>query len=264
MRLTGRIPFGAGSRDDAQRAVRVLRGAVELGVNHVDTAAFYRSSLHSSNELIRTALWPYPENFVIATKVMPDRFRGGPSLRDQVEENRNDLGVDSLEMVYLRAMEGAALVDDFIELSKMRDEGLIRNLALSGVTEQQLGDASAIAPVTAIQNRYGIGVRRDESVLRAATARSIAFVPYFSIAAEGKHSGPAKEDHADVRDVATAHGVSVAAVRIAWTLELGANVLAIPGTGSLQHLEENVAAAQLQLTPDEVALLSAVPPPQPA
>jgi pyridoxine 4-dehydrogenase len=230
---------------------------VELGVNHYDTAAFYRSSLHGSNELLRLALSPYPAEIVIATKVRSTR-EDGPTLREQVEENLHQLGLERLDLVYLRVMTGSTFLEDFGELVALKESGMIQNLGLSGVDERQLRAAMKLSPIAVIQNRFGIAVQRDEAVFRSAASLNIAFVPYFSIAAEGKHEGPALTDHDDVRSVAQRHGVSTAAVRIAWTLKRSPNVLVIPGTGSLQHLEDNVAAGSLHLSDDDVALLGAV------
>jgi aryl-alcohol dehydrogenase-like predicted oxidoreductase len=258
MRLTGRVPFGVGSPDDRDQAIRVLRRAVEVGVDHIDTAAFYRSNLHCSNELIRASLSPYPDGLLIATKVKSDPDHGGSTLRDQVEENLGVLGLECLGLVYLRVLPGTPVAEDFAVLADMRDAGLIRHLGLSGVTEQQLDEALAVAPVAAVQNRYGVGVRRDETVLHATASRGIAFVPFFSIAAEGKHDGPPAQDRAAVIAIAAAHRASPAMIRIAWTLELGPHVLAIPGTSNLQHLEDNVSAGQLQLSTEEVAALRAL------
>jgi len=257
LRLAGRVPFGNGAPENFDQAIRVLRRAVELGVNHFDTAAFYRSDLHGANEMIRAALWPYAENIVIATKLRPDRYQGGPSLGDQIKENLRELRLDCLDLVYLRVMAGSSFAEDFGTLSGLRDAGVIQHLGLSAVSTAQLDEALAIAPVIAIQNRYGIGVRRDDDMLHTASTRGIAFVPYFSIAAEGKHAGPTEESEV-VRDVARNHGVSVAAVRIAWTLELAPNVLAIPGTGNVEHLNENVAAGALRLSTGEMALLGSI------
>jgi len=260
MRLTGRIPFGEGAPGDLDRGIRVLRRAVDLGVNHFDTAAFYRSSLHSANELLRAAFWPYSDEMIIATKVQPDVQPEGQSLSDQVEQNLRELGQETLDLVYLRARQGLSIVDDFAALSAMKDAGLIHQLGLSGVNSQQLDEVSAVCDVAAIQNRYGIGMHRDETVLRTAALRRIAFVPFFSIAAEGRHKGPPVDDREEVRRIAYAHGVSSAMVRIAWTLSLGTNVLAIPGTGRVDHLEENVRAGALHLSPEESLTLADVAP----
>jgi pyridoxine 4-dehydrogenase len=260
MRLTGRVPFGEGSLGDFDQGIRVLRRAVDLGVNHFDTAAFYRSSLHGSNELLKAALWPYSDELVIATKVRSDLQREGQSLVDQVQENLRELGRDSLDLVYLRVREGVSIAEDFAALSKMKDFGLIHQLGLSGVNTDQLDEASAICDVVAVQNRYGIGMRRDESVLRVTELRQIAFVPFFSIAAEGRHKGPPIDENEQVRQVAIDHGVSSAMVRIAWTLGLGPHVVAIPGTGRVDHLEENVDAGSLQLSAEEALALTRVTP----
>jgi pyridoxine 4-dehydrogenase len=257
MRLTGRVPFGEGSPGDEGRAVAILRRAVELGVNHFDTAAFYRSSTHGSNELLKLALWPYSPEIVIATKVR-SRHDDGPTIGEQVDENLRQLGLDTLDLVYLRVTQGSPFLDDVNELVSLKESGVIQNLGLSGVDDQQLREAVHLAPIVAVQNRFGIGVRRDEVVFRSAASLGIAFVPFFSIAAEGKHEGAASIDHDDVRSVARSHDVSTAAVRIAWTLALSPNVLVIPGTGSLEHLEDNVASGTLQLSEDDVALLGSV------
>jgi pyridoxine 4-dehydrogenase len=257
MRLAGRVPFGEGSPNDYERGIQVLRRAADLGVNHFDTADFYRSSLHGANEILKAALWPYTDQMVIATKVRPDLES---SLRHQVEANLRGLGRESLDLVYLRTREGTSTIDDFGALSVMKDEGLIEHLGLSGVDESQLIEAFGVHPVAAIQNRYGIGMRRDESVLRAAQARDIAFVSFFSIAAEGRHRGPPIDDREEVRRVANAHGVSAAMVRVAWTLSMGPNVLVIPGTSRVDHLEENVAAGELQLSAGEIETLTSVAP----
>jgi pyridoxine 4-dehydrogenase len=260
MRLTGRVPFDEGSLGDFDNGIRVLRRAADLGVSHFDTAAFYRSSLHGANELLRAALWPYSNDLVIATKVRPELHREGQSLVDQVEENLRELGRESLDLVYLRVRDGVSIADDFAALSSMKDRGLIHHLGLSGVDTRQLDEASAICDVVAVQNRYGIGMRRDETVLRATELRGIAFVPFFSIAGEGRHKGPPVDESEEVRRIAIAHGASNAMVRIAWTLALGPHVLAIPGTGRVDHLEENVNAGSLQLGSEEKFALAEILP----
>jgi aryl-alcohol dehydrogenase-like predicted oxidoreductase len=260
MRLVGSVAFGAGEIGDPDQAIRVLRRAIELGVDHIDTAGFYGTSLHAANDLIRAALWPLPDDLVIATKVRPDKglAEGVTSsgwLRSQVEQNLRQLGLDSLDLVYLRVMDDASLADDFAALCGLRQAGLIRHLGVSGVTEQQLNEALAIAPVVAVQNRFGVGVERDIAILRATAVAGIAFVPFFSIAAEGKHRGPVGKEPDDVLEIANAHGASPSQVRIAWTLQLGSHVLGIPGTGNLEHLAENVAAGEIHLSAEEMARL---------
>jgi aryl-alcohol dehydrogenase-like predicted oxidoreductase len=245
----------------------VLRRAVELGVNHVDTAAFYFSPLRSANELIGAALAPYPEGLVIATKVGPWRDTWGAwqgmarpdQLRGQVEENLRQLGRDHLDLVNLRTLSVSKPVGEhFAALAALRDAGLVRHLGLSNVTVGQIDEALAIAPVVAVQNRYSIDSRRPEAsdVLRACAERGIAFVPFFAIAGEGREGGRQADELEPVLAVARAHGATPAQVRLAWTLAQGNHVLAIPGTGNLAHLAENVAAGALRLTEEDLALLS--------
>jgi pyridoxine 4-dehydrogenase len=265
MRLTGRndLPAGRGT------SVAVLRRAVGLGVNHIDTAAFYFSALRSANELIGAALAPYPEGLVIATKVGPWRDTWGAwqgmarpdQLRGQVEENLRQLGRDHLDLVNLRTLSVSKPVGEhFAALAGLRDAGLIRHLGLSNVTVAQLDEALAIAPVVAVQNRYSIDSRRPEAdeVLRACAARGIAFVPFFAIVGDGREAGKRPAEPEPVLAVARAHGATPAQVRLAWTMAQGRHVLAIPGTGSLAHLAENVAAGALHLTDDDLALLASV------
>lgn len=267
MRLTGREAFHAGEPRDRRQSIAVLRRAVELGVNHIDTAAFYFSRLRSANELINTALAPYADDLVIATKVGPGRDASGDwmtwaapgQLRGQVEENLRQLGRDHLDLVNLRMNSRERPVSElFGALAELRSEGLIRQLGLSNVGVDQLAEAQAIAPVVCVQNRYALDSRRpgDEEVLRTCGEQGIAFVPFFAIAGEGRESGAAEaEREANVLAVAEAHSVSAAQVRLAWSLAQGPHVLAIPGTGSLAHLEENVAAGALRLSEAELELL---------
>ena len=271
MRLPGPVAFdsapGAVPADRAA-SLAVLRRAVELGVDHIDTAAFYFSPTRSANELINTALAPYPEHLVIATKVGPGRDQGGDwysarpeQLRGQVEENLRQLGRDHLDLVYLRRMSQPSISEHFGVLAELRDAGLIRHLAVSNVNAAQLAEAQAIAPVVAVQNRFSLEVRVHDEVLRACIEQGIAFVPYYAIAGEAREGGfprrPELDLDATVGEVAAAHGATPAQVRLAWTLHQGPNVLAIPGTGRVAHLEENFAAAQLALTADELAALEA-------
>jgi aryl-alcohol dehydrogenase-like predicted oxidoreductase len=268
MRLTGDL-FGAGAPSDRGQSVAVLRRAVELGVNHVDTAAFYFSPLRSANELINTALAPYPDDLLIATKVGPWRDTWGEwqgmarpdQLRGQVEENLRQLGRDHLDLVTLRTLSVAAPVGDHVAaLAALRDAGLVRFLGLSNVTVGQIDEALAVAPVATVQNRYSIDSRRPEAddVLRACAERGIAFVPYFAIAGDGREGGRRAGELEPVLAVARAHGATAAQVRLAWTLAQGDHVLAIPGTSSLAHLAENVAAGALRLTGADLALLGSL------
>ena len=267
MRLaqTGRalIPDAVPARRD--RAIAVLRRAVELGVNHIDTAAFYFSPLLSANELINSALAPYPDDLVIVTKVGPARGAGGEwadlarpgQLRGQVEENLRQLGRDHLDVVnYRRQQDVDSVAEHFGALAGLRQAGLIRHLGLSGVTPAQLTEARAIAPVVCVQNRYAPGASPEaEQMVDLCGAEGIAFVPFFAIAGRGGGAGATGREAGEVLAAARAHDVSPAQVRLAFTLQRGPHVLAIPGTGDPDHLADNVAAAALRLTPDELLRL---------
>jgi pyridoxine 4-dehydrogenase len=279
-RVVNRMGFGTmrlTANPDRAVAVAVLRRAVELGVNHLDTAAFYvtpggiirqgEGPARYATELIREALAPYPEDLVIATKVGPGiddegtfyQATSGDQLRRQVEENLRRLGVDRLDLVNLRIIKKAgadSVAERFGALAAMRDEGLIAQLGLSNVRADHIEEASAIAPVACVQNSYGIDVHRDDDALVARCGElGIAYVPFFAIAGNDREKGAVSPHGDTLTAVAEAHGATPQQVRLAWTLHQGPHVLAIPGTGSLAHLEENVAAGALRLSPDEVTAL---------
>ncbi|MGW2615082.1 aldo/keto reductase [Streptomyces sp. NPDC001500] len=269
MRLTGTRPFDRGVPRDRDRSIALLRRAVELGVDHIDTAAYYFSSTRSANELINRSLAPYPADLVISTKVWPGRDPSGEwwwatpeQLRGQVEENLRQLGRDHLDVVNLRvppSRRTGSIVEHFGALAELRDAGLIRHLGVSHVTSEQLTEARSVAPVVCVQNPYGIGApSEDRALLRRCGELGIAFVPFFAIAGSGREAGPAADDGEAVRAVARAHGVSVAQVRLAWTLRQGPHVLAIPGTGDPDHLAQNMAAGALRLSEEEAALLTSL------
>ena len=268
-----RLGFGAmrlstngfqGPPRDPEAGRTVLRRAVELGVNHIDTAAFYQSLDGSvrANTLIREALYPYPSDLVIATKVGPVLGPNGPAqgtaadLRAAVEDNLKTLGLSRLDLVYLRIgmMEppyGESLAERFEALAAMREEGLIRHLGLSNVDTAHLAEARAIAPVVAVQNHFHIAKRDEVVVLGACMADGIAFAPFFPL-------GGGRSDINDMRlaTVAARHGATLSQVALAWLLALSPVTLAIPGTGSLVHLEENIAAGLITLTPEDIADLA--------
>jgi aryl-alcohol dehydrogenase-like predicted oxidoreductase len=264
MRLTGDAAFHLGTPSDRDRAIGVLRRAVELGVNHIDTAAFYFSRLRSANELINRALAPYPDHLVIATKVGPGRDPSGEwlpparpdQLRGQVEENLRQLGRDHLDLVYLRRMPGPDSIAEHVgALAELRDAGLIRHLGISSVRPHHLAQARQIAPIVSVQNRYGVDTdRAADDLLRTCGEQGIAFVPYFAVTGAGREGGGVAGNDA-VRAVARARGATPAQVRLAWTLHQGQHVLAIPGTGDPAHLADNVAAGALRLSPQELASL---------
>ncbi|MDH6133830.1 pyridoxine 4-dehydrogenase [Kitasatospora sp. MAA4] len=269
MRLPQHGPaFAPGAApSDRGRAITVLRRAVELGVNHIDTAAFYFSPLRSANELINRALAPYPDDLVITTKVGPGRDPSGawlphataPQLRGQVEQNLRQLGRDHLDVVNLRVLGTDSIAERFGALAELREAGLIRHLGVSNVTPEQFAEARAVAPVVCVQNLYGLGVRPEQDAfVRACGEQGVAFVPFYSIAGAGRDAGATGVDSAELLAVARSHGASTAQVRLAWTLHRGPHVLAIPGTGNPDHLAENVSAAALRLTEDDLARLDAL------
>ncbi|MEV0809203.1 aldo/keto reductase [Micromonospora sp. NPDC050200] len=262
---------------DPDRAVRVLRRAVELGVDHIDTAAFYVSPGGTLNvgtgparyatELIRAALAPYPDDLVIATKVgfgydpaTGLREEATPAqLRAQVEQNLRRLGRDHLDVVNLRIVKRPgrdSVTESFGALAELRDAGLIRHLGLSNVRLDHLDEAQAIAPVVCVQNNYAIDNRGDQdALLRECGARGVAYVPFFALAGARREAGAAADHDAAVQAVALAHGVTPHQVRLAWTLHQGPHVLAIPGTGDVAHLVQNVAAGALRLSAEELTAL---------
>ncbi|MFF9032937.1 oxidoreductase [Streptomyces iakyrus] len=266
MRLTGSAAFHHGTPSDRARSIAVLRKAIDLGVNHIDTAAFYFSSLRSANELINSALAPYPDDLVIVTKVGPYRAYDGEwgtsarpeDLRGHVEENLRQLGRDHLDVVNLRRMPRYdSIAEHFGALAELREAGLIRHLGISNVTPRHLAEARAIAPVVCVQNRYALDRPDPDSdeLLRLCGEQGIAFVPFYAVAGEAAERGATTAHDEDVRAVARAHGASPAQIRIAWTLHQGPHVLAIPGTGNPDHLAENVAAGAIRLTDEELTRL---------
>jgi len=275
-----RMGFGSmriTANPDRKLAITVLRRAVELGVNHIDTAAFYFSPggtlnvgtgpIRYATELIREALAPYPDDLVITTKVGPDydpatgfsEATTPAQLRSQVEENLRRLGRDHLEVVNLRIVKRPgrdSVAERFGALAELRDAGLIRHLGLSNVRIDHLDEAQTIAPVVCVQNSYALDAHRtDDDFVKICGERGIAFVPFFAIAGAGREAGAASDHGEAVRTVALAHAVTAHQVRLAWTLHQGPHVLAIPGTGDPDHLVANIAAGALRLTDDELASL---------
>ncbi|MER6911299.1 aldo/keto reductase [Streptomyces sp. NPDC000594] len=263
-----RLPARAlgGPANDPRTSGAVLRRAVELGVNHIDTAWFYFHGDLSANGLIRRVLHPYPQDLVLAAKVGPVRHPdggwGAPAgpreLAVHVHRTLRELGLDRLDLVYLRLQPdqrgGDGLADRFAALAALREQGLIRHLGLSNATTEQLARAQRIAPVAAVQNLYGLFHRADPGVLDTCTRQGIAFVPFFSLETLGR------PEPADVLlRIAARHGTSPAGIKLAWTMARSPVVLPIPGTASLPHLEENIAAADLRLTGDDLAELDALP-----
>lgn len=270
MRLTGTGGMGRGADRDPHQSAAVVRRAVELGVNHVDTAGFYFSASARANLVIRDALAPYPDDLTIVTKVGPGRdlvtgewgdWARPDELRRHVEHNLETLGLERLHVVNYRS-NGRDDVPAAVEaLAALGDEGLLDHIGVSNVGLDELTTARRVADIVCVQNRHAPGYERSDAddVLAACREHGIAFVPFFTIAGRAREDSAA-ERYDVVREVADAHGVSPAQVRIAWTLALGDHVLAIPGTGDVAHLEQNVAAAAVRLTDDDLVRLGAVDP----
>lgn len=266
-RSVNRIGFGTKRLNDDPHTL--LRLVVELGINHLDTASFYPSvasspalphdftALSWANTVIREALAPYDDDLVIATKVGPlDEGMARPDqLRALVEQNLRELGRDHLDLVYLRQVGLVSLAEHFGVLADLRAQGLIRHLGLSNIRLTHLEEARTIAPVVAVQNRYAVDFGRvNDEMIEFCGREGIAFVPFFSLTAEGREAG-GLADHDVVASVAEEYHVTPAQIRIAWTLSRGLHVLAIPGTGDPQHLRDNVAAGDLRLSPETLARL---------
>lgn len=261
MQLTG--PHAMGAPRDSDEALRVLRRAVELGLDHIDTAQFYGPDV--ANQLIAEALHPYPDGLALVTKVGAQRDGTGAwlpdpepaSLRAQVQENLRTLRTDRLTAVNLRLMEQPrpALEDQLAELVSLRDEGLIGGIGLSNADVAEVRSALGVGLVC-VQNAYSLVDRSSEDVLDLCTAEGIAFVPFFPLGS-AIPGMPKVTDQPGVRSVAERHGATPAQVGLAWLLARADNVLLIPGTSSVAHLEENVAAGDLALSEEDLATLAA-------
>jgi pyridoxine 4-dehydrogenase len=260
MQLAGPGVFGP-PRDRGQ-ALAVLREAVEAGVTHIDTSDFYGPI--TVNELIREALHPYPADLRIVTKVGARRGADGgwrPSLnpadlKAQVRENLAHLGVDALDVVNLRLRAGGTgrepVAEPFGALAELQKEGLIRHLGLSEASDTQLTEAQAIAPVVTVQNLYNVASRRDDALVDRCAAEGIAYAAYFPL------GGFTPLQSAALDGVAARLGASPQQVALAWLLRRSPTMVLIPGTSSLAHLRENIAAADLVLPPEAVAELDTI------
>lgn len=251
MQLAGPNAFGPPS--DRAAAVEVLRTAVDLGVTHLDTSDYYGP--HSTNEIIREALYPYPSDLRIVTKVGFRRGAGGswePStgdLRAQIEGNLSRLGLEALDGVNLRVGGPGSLATAFGELASLRSEGLIRHLGVSNVTAEQVAEARGIAPVVFVQNMYNLVLRGDDALVDALAADGIGYVPFFPL---GGWS-PLQSNVLD--EVAAMVEATPQQTALAWLLQRSPNMLPIPGTSSVAHLRENLAAAEVVLPEEAVTRL---------
>ena len=260
MQLAGPHVFGPPT--DRAAAVTVLRTAVGLGINHIDTADFYGP--HVTNEIIREALWPY-EGIHVVTKVGARRdatggwphARSPQELTQQVHENLERLGLDALDVVNLRvggfdSPEPGSIAPQFEALAELQEAGLIRHLGLSTVTGEQLAEAQTIAPVVCVQNLYNLAQRTDDDLVALTAEQGIAYVPYFPL------GGFTPLQSSTLASVAGELGTTPMSVALAWLLQRSPNILLIPGTSSVEHLRENVAGAGLDLPPDAVSGLDAI------
>jgi pyridoxine 4-dehydrogenase len=259
MQLAGPGVFGPPR--DRDQALAVLREAVDRGITHVDTSDFYGPVV--VNELIREALHPYPADLRIVTKVGARRGADGswrPSLEPadlaaQVRENLAHLGVDVLDVVNLRLSAhgtGEPVAEQFGALAELQKEGLIRHLGLSEASDAQLTEAQAIAPVVTVQNLYNVAKRSDDAVVDRCAAEGIAYAAYFPL------GGFTPLQSATLDSVAARLGASPQQVALAWLLQRSPTMVLIPGTSSVAHLRENVAAADLLLPPDTIAELDTI------
>lgn len=260
MQLAGPRVFGPPA--DRAEAVRVLRTAVELGINHIDTADFYGP--HVTNEIIREALAPY-DGVHVVTKVGARRdeqggwphARGPEELVQQVHDNLDRLGLDTLDVVNLRvggfdAAEPGSIAPQFEALAELQQAGLVRHLGLSTVSADQLAEAQRITPVVCVQNFYNLAHREDDALVALTAEQGIAYVPYFPL------GGFTPLQSSELSSVADELGTTAMSVALAWLLQRSPNVLLIPGTSSVAHLRENVTGAAMRLPVEAVARLDAI------
>lgn len=252
MQLAG--PRASGPPKDPDAAVAVLREVVASGITHIDTSGYYGP--HTTNQIIKKALHPYPADLVIASKTAPKRVPGGAvsafskqELIDDVHENLRDLGVDALDIFNLRVGAPICSPDFSVEapltiLAELQQNGLIRSLGLSNVTSAQVKEGQKIAPIVCVQNLYNLATRGDDGLVDDLAEQNVAYVPYFPL------RGFSPEQMAVLESVAQQLGASSSQVALAWLLDRSHNILLIPGTSSLDHLHENVEATDIKLTPE--------------
>jgi pyridoxine 4-dehydrogenase len=248
---------------DVAGAIAVLREAIATGVNHIDTSDFYGP--HVTNQIIKQALYPYPDELVIVTKVGARRGSDGswPHARsrqeiiDDVHDNLRNLGLDAMDVVNLRLGGLSAPSDEPVEepltaLAELKQQGLVRNIGLSTVSPQQLAEAQAITEIVCIQNFYNVAQRTDDGFIDMLAAQGVAYVPYFPL------GGFSPLQSSKVNEIAASLEATPMQVALAWLLRRSPNILLIPGTSSVQHLRENLKAATLELTDEALADLDSV------
>jgi aryl-alcohol dehydrogenase-like predicted oxidoreductase len=261
MQLTG--PQVWGPPRDPDEAVRVLREAIDAGVNHIDTSDFYGP--HVTNQIIRQALHPYPDGLVIVTKVGARRgadkswlhAMARQQLIDAVHDNIRNLGVDKLDVVNLRVggierpSEGS-IGEPLSVLAELKSQGLIRHLGLSNVTPRQVAEAQKISEIVCVQNFFNIARRDDDAFVDELAAQGVAYVPFFPL------GGFTPLQSSELDAVAAAVGAPPMQVALAWLLQRAPNILLIPGTSSVKHLRENLRAATVQLSSEAIAMLDSI------
>lgn len=268
MQLAGPGVFGPPK--DRQAAIDVLRAAIASGVNHIDTSDFYGP--HITNQIIREALSPYPHDLVVVTKIGAKRGTDGSwnaafsadEIASAVHDNLRNLGLEALDVVNLRIMfdvhgpaEGS-IEAPLAALEKLQRQGLVRHIGLSNVTRRQVDEGRAIANIVCVQNYYNLAHRDDDSLIDYLAAEGIAYVPFFPI------GGFSPLQSGVLSDVANNLGATTMQVALAWLLQRSPNILLIPGTSSVAHLRENLAAAGLQLTTDTLGVLNRIGSPDPS
>jgi pyridoxine 4-dehydrogenase len=264
MQLAGPRVFGPPA--DREAAIAVLREAVNLGITHIDTSDFYGP--HVTNQIIKEALYPYPDDLHIVTKVGSLRDAEGnwpqalapDQLRQAVYDNLRNLGLDVLDVVNLRVGGGrdnhtpvpGSIAEPFTVLAQLQQEGLIKHLGISTVNAEQVAEAQSIAPIVCVQNGYNLAHREDDDLIDSLAAQGIAYVPYFPLGG----FTPLQSDK--LESVAARLGTTPMAVALAWLLQRSPNILLIPGTSSVAHLRENVSAAALTLSEEDLAELNGI------
>jgi pyridoxine 4-dehydrogenase len=257
MQLAGPGVFGPPA--DRNASVGVLREAVKLGITHIDTSDFYGP--YVTNQIIKEALYPYPDSLHIVTKVGAFRdAQGGwlhalapEQLRQAVCENLKHLGLEAMDVVNLRVGDAAgSIAEPFTVLAQLQQEGLIKHLGVSNVTAEQVAEAQAIAPIVCVQNHYNLAHRVDDDLIDTLAAQGIAYVPYFPL------GGFSSLRSNKLESVATRLGTTPMAVALAWLLQRSPNILLIPGTSSVSHLRNNVSAARLILSEEDLAELNRI------
>lgn len=261
MQLAGPHVFGPPADRDA--AVAVLREAVQLGITHIDTSDYYGP--YVTNQIIREALHPYPDDLHIVTKVgaLRDAEGGWPQalapdqLRQAVHDNLDHLGLDAIDVVNLRVggldrPTPGSIAEPFTVLAQLQQEGLIKHLGLSTVSAEQIAEAQSIAPVVCVQNFYNLAHRADDELIDSLATEGIAYVPYFPL------GGFSPLQSGELKSVATRLGAAPMAVALAWLLQRSPNILLIPGTSSVAHLRENVTGAALTLSEDDLTELDSI------